>query len=290
MVGYAMTGSVREEVLFFLYGTGNNGKSTFREVLHALLGEYAMAADASLLLERKSPGGATPEIARLKGCRFVAVNETAENALLNETRVKYITSQDTIAARHLHKEYFDFDPTHKTFVTSNHKPIVYGTDVGIWRRIHLIPFSVSLDKVGEIEKNFRERRLLPELSGILNWAIEGAIIYGREGLNPPVSVLAATEDYREDMDVVGQWLTDRCELQEHATVPTSVAHMDYKSWAESEIGWALSQLKFRRNLTERGFKGRKGTGGQRLVEGLRLKAENAMRFPMVAGGRPPRRP
>jgi putative DNA primase/helicase len=288
MVGYAMTGSVREEVLFVLYGTGNNGKSTFREVVHALLGEYALASDASLLIERKT-SGATPEIARLKGRRFVAVNETAENDLLNETRVKYITSQDTIAARHLHKEYFDFDPTHKTFVTTNHKPVVRGADVGIWRRIHLIPFMIAIDKIGKIEKDFRERVLLPELSGILNWAIEGAIVYSREGLNPPATVLAATEDYRKDMDVVGQWLADRCELQEHATVRTNVAYADYAQWATSEIGWVLSPLKFRRNLTNRGFKSGKGTGGQRLIRGLKLNPLNATAMTAIAGGRPPGR-
>ena len=117
-----------------------------------------------------------------------------------------------------------------------------GADVGIWRRIHLIPFMIAIDKIGKIEKDFRERVLLPELSGILNWAIEGAIVYSREGLNPPATVLAATEDYRKDMDVVGQWLADRCELQEHATVRTNVAYADYAQWATSEIGWVLSPL------------------------------------------------
>jgi putative DNA primase/helicase len=272
MVGYTMTGLVREEVLFFLWGTGNNGKSTFRETVHTILGEYAIAADAGLLVGGKVPGGATPEIARLKGCRLVAINETAENDSLNETRVKYITSQDTITARHLHKEFFDFDPTHKGYVATNHKPIVHGSDVGIWRRIHLIPFTVALDKVGPIEKDFRERRLLPEISGILNWAVEGAMIYCRDGLNPPTTVLAATDDYRKDMDIVGDWLSDRCELDAHAAVPTATAYADYVGWAQAETGWALKQLKFRRNLTDRGFKGKKGTGGQRLIEGLKLKS------------------
>jgi putative DNA primase/helicase len=285
MIGYTMTGSVREEVLFVLYGTGNNGKSTFREIVHAILGDYAIAADASLLVERKMHGGATPEVARLKGRRFAAVNETAENDLLNETRVKYITSQDTISARHLHKEFFDFDPTHKTFITTNHKPIVHGSDIGIWRRIHLIPFTVALDKVGNVEKDFRERRLLPELSGILNWAIRGAVMYCRDGLNPPPIVLSATEEYRKDMDVVGQWLHERCELEVHAAVPSKIVYADYQRWADGEIGWVLSPLKFRRNLTERGFKAAKGTGGQRLVQGLKLKPVNAAIMGLVAAGR-----
>jgi putative DNA primase/helicase len=108
-------------------------------------------------------------------------------------------------------------------------------------------------------------------SGILNWALEGLAAYQREGLNPPRSVLSATQDYREDMDVVRQWIDDRCDVDQQATVPTGTAYRDYVHWAQAEIGWELSGLKFRRNLTERGFGGRKGTGGQRLIVGLRLK-------------------
>jgi len=101
------------------------------------MGGYALAADANLLIERKVPGGATEEIARLKGRPFVAVNETAENDQLNEARVKFITSQDTITARNLYGHFFDFAPTHETFLTTNHKPVVRGTDEGIWRRVNL---------------------------------------------------------------------------------------------------------------------------------------------------------
>jgi putative DNA primase/helicase len=108
-------------------------------------------------------------------------------------------------------------------------------------------------------------------SGILNWALEGLAAYQREGLNPPRSVLSATQDYREDMDVVRQWIDDRCDVDQQATVPTGTAYRDYVHWAQAEIGWELSGLKFRRNLTERGFGPRKGTAGQRLIVGLRLK-------------------
>jgi putative DNA primase/helicase len=171
--GYTLTGIVSEEVLFVLYGTGNNGKSTYRETLHALFGDYALAADAGLLTERKKAGGATEEIARLKGRRFVAINKTAENDHLNEARIKFITSQDTITARNLYGHLFDFFPTHKTSLTTNHKPIVRGTDEGIWRRVQLIPFTIIIPK-NAVEKDFRERRLMPELPGILNWALAGS--------------------------------------------------------------------------------------------------------------------
>jgi putative DNA primase/helicase len=269
--GYCLTGSVREEVAFVGYGTGNNGKSTYRETQHALLGDYALAADAGLLIERKNPGGATEEIARLKGRRFVAINETKENDQLNEARIKFITSQDTITARFLYGHLFDFFPTHKTFVTTNHKPIVRGTDEGIWRRLHLIPFTVTIPE-NAVEKDFRERHLMPELAGILNWAIQGAAAYLKEGLNPPAVVRAATDEYRHDMDVVGQWLEERCVRDPGAKTPTSVAYSNYKFWAEDEIGWTLSQIRWRRNLTDRGFAAAKGTHGQREIKGLRLKS------------------
>ncbi len=271
VVGYTLTGIVSEEVLFVLYGIGSNGKSTYRETVHALLGDYALAADAGLLTERKKPGGATEEIARLKGRRFVAVNETAENDHLSEARIKFITSQDTITARNLYGHLFDFFPTHKTALTTNHKPIVRGTDEGIWRRLHLIPFIVTISK-SAVEKDFRERRLMPELSGILNWALAGLADYLKQGLNPPRTVLASTQDYRNDMDVVGQWIAERCEVNPKASVPTSAAYSDYSQWAADEVGWELRKLTFRRHLSDRGFAAVKGTHGQRMIVGLRLKS------------------
>jgi putative DNA primase/helicase len=272
--GYALTGSVREEVLFILFGTGNNGKSTFRETLHKMLGEYATAADAGLLIERKNPGAATPEIARLQGRRLVAINETAENDKLNEARVKFLTSQDTITGRKLYADFFDFIPTHKAFLTTNHKPIVRNADIGIWRRIHLWPFTVTIPEE-VVEKDFATKRLMPELSGILNWALDGLAAYQRGGLDPPSIILSATQDYREEMDVVGQWLDERCERDPQATVPSGSAYTDYKYWADAEIGWAFSALTFRRQLSDRGFRSRK-SHGQRQIIGLRLKPPTAL--------------
>jgi putative DNA primase/helicase len=268
--GYTLTGSAREEVLFVLYGTGNNGKSTYRETKHSLLGDYALAADAGLLIERKTPGAATPELARLKGRRLVSINETSENDHLNEAGVKFITSQDKITARNLYQDFFDFDPSHKTFLTTNHKPIVRGTDIGIWRRIHLLPFTVAIPPE-KVEKDFRQRRLMPELPGILNWALAGLTAYRKQGLNPPQTVLASTKEYREDMDVVGQWINERCVRDSKASVATSKAYEDYAEWAEQEVGWELKKLTFRRHLTDRGFSSKKGTHGQRMILGLRLK-------------------
>jgi len=271
VVGYTLTGSAREEVMFVLYGTGNNGKSTFRETVHSLVGDYALASDAGLLIERNTPGGATPELARLRGRRLVSINETSENDHLNEARVKFITSHDKITARNLYQQFFDFDPSHKTFLTTNHKPIIRGTDIGIWRRIHLLPFTVAIPP-DKVEKDFRERRLKPELPGILNWALAGLAAYLKQELNPPETVLASTKGYLEDMDVVGQWIAERCEVDPKASVPTGEAYSDYSRWAADEVGWELKKLTFRRNISDRGFLAKTGAHGQRMIQGLRLKS------------------
>jgi putative DNA primase/helicase len=192
-----------------------------------------------------------------------------------------------ITARNLYGHFFDFFPTHKTFITTNHKPIVRGTDEGIWRRIHLLPFTVIIP-TSLIEKDFRERRLVPEMAGILNWAMEAVAAYLKDGLNPPPIVrAAATDDYRQDMDVVGQWLDERCVCEHGATTSTSTAYSDYKFWANDEIGWTLSKIRWRRNLSDRGFGAEKGTHGQRLIKGLRLKYGYGAATPMtvIPGGR-----
>jgi putative DNA primase/helicase len=225
------------------------------------------------------------ENARLKGVRFVAINETKENDQLNEARVKFITSQDTMTARYLYGHLFDFFPTHKTFVTTNHKPIVREIDEGIWRRLHFIPFTVTIPQ-DLVEKDFRERRLMPELSGILNWMIEGVAAYLKEGLNPPTIVRDATDEYRQDMDVVGQWLEERCVRDHGASTSTSSAYYDYKYWADDEIGWTLSKMRWRRNLSDRGFKSNKSTHGQRVIKGLRLKSAVPPPMTVIPGGRP----
>jgi P4 family phage/plasmid primase-like protien len=282
-MGYFLTGVVKEEVMIFAYGTGNNGKSTERETVFSIMGDYAIAAASGLLIEQKTAEGATPEVARLKGRRLVTINETREGDILNEARLKFLTGHDTISARYLYENPFDFYPTHKGMITTNHKPIVKGSDVGLWRRIHLWPYTVQIPNE-EIERDFRERKLMPERSGILNWMLAGLRAYLQVGLSPPGAVLAATSAYREDMDIISQWLDERCIIQAEATIPTSMAYFDYQQWAKTEISWEFSPMKFRRNLTDRGFAAKKGAKGQRLIVGLKLKEPTPLTI--LQGGRP----
>jgi putative DNA primase/helicase len=276
-VGYMLTGKTVEEVMFILWGDGVNGKSTFRETIFAMLGDYAIGADVSLLITNYRQGGATPDLARLHGRRLVTVNETEEKDQLNESRVKFITSNDVITARGLYEGFFDFMPSHKTVLTTNHKPIVKGTDEGIWRRIHLWPFIVIIPK-REKDRDFRVKKLMPELGGILNWALDGLKEYHRIGLEPPPSVVAATNEYREDMDIIGRWLDERCVLDLNARVKSTALYADFKEWGKLEMGWEMSATVFGRNLGRR-FK-RAKVDRERGFSGLRLYDPRQDRLPM----------
>jgi putative DNA primase/helicase len=267
-MGYLLTGLTNEEVLFVLWGTGSNGKSTFRETIFALLGDYAVGSDASMLVTTKHAGGATPDLARLCGRRLLTINETQQNDFLNEARVKFITSHDTITARNLYEAPFDFTPTHKTCLTTNHKPIVRGTDAGIWRRLHLVPFLTTIEPESR-DPQFREKMLTPELSGILNWAIDGLKAYNRVGLNAPQAVASATAEYHHDMDIVGLWLEDHCERDPGAVEKSAVLYFDYEKWSKEQVGFAKSAISFGRELVDRGFE-RTKLKGDRAFRGLKL--------------------
>ena len=167
-------------------------------------------------------------------------------------------------------------------MATNHRPVVKGMDDGTWRRIHPTPFTKRIDNP---QRDFRERFLVPELSGILNWALEGLMNYLRRGLHPPRTVLAATEEYRQDMDIVGRWIEECCDLDPAAKEPTRSLYNAFAIWAEHELGWTnLSSTKFARELSEREFRKEKGTGGVRCTLGLRLKPDT-IRQTMMTWGR-----
>jgi putative DNA primase/helicase len=182
--------------------------------------------------------------------------------------VKFITSHDVITARNLYEAPFDFAPTHKSFLTTNHKPIVRGTDAGIWRRLHLVPFLTTIAP-DDRDPYFRQKMLMPELSGILNWAVAGLKSYNRVGLNAPQAVTNATDAYRHDMDLVGLWIEDQCERDPGSVLKTAELHHDYKQWAEKQVGFAMSTIAFARELSGRGFEPTK-IGGSRGFRGLKL--------------------
>jgi putative DNA primase/helicase len=266
-VGYSLTGSVSEHVLFFAYGTGANGKTTFIESVRELLGEYAKATAPDLLLAKKFDRHAA-EIAVLRGARFVTTVEVGEGRAWDEARVKWLTGGDTITARFMHENPFEFTPSHKFWIAANHKPRVGGTDVGFWRRVHFIPFTVTVPK--EQQDPELRAKLRGELAGILRWAVDGCLAWRREGLRPPAAVLAATQAYRSGEDVLAAFLDERCVKENGARVLGSALYSTFREWAEGNGERHMTARAFGDALEERGFE-RLRSNGQRWFVGLKLR-------------------
>lgn len=252
-VGYALTGTTSEQVLFFAYGSGANGKSTLTDTLQALLGDYARQAAPDLLLARQDahPTG----VADLHGARLVVATEVEEGRRLGEATVKQLTGGDRIKARFMRQDFFEFTPTHKFFLHGNHRPVVRGTDHAIWRRLRLIPFTVTIPD--EEQDRHLVERLRGELPGILRWAIEGCLRWQRHGLSEPDAVLAATSAYRREMDSLGGFLEEHCVMAEHAQASAASLYQAYKAWLDENGEESVSQKAFGSALADRGFESRK---------------------------------
>jgi putative DNA primase/helicase len=252
-VGYSLTGSTGERCLLFLYGAGANGKSTFLEILRALLAEYAQQADFTTFLERKGDGPRN-DIARLFGARVVTSSEVGEGKRLNESLVKTLTGNDTVTARFLHAEFFEFTPTFKLWLAANHRPVIRGTDNAIWGRVRLVPFTVAIPE--EERDQDLKRKLLLELPGVLAWAVAGCLLWLENGMAMPAAVADATESYRRESDTLGAFIEDCCELvPNNREVATRAADLYavYKRWAADGGEYELSQTAFGRQFEERGI-------------------------------------
>ena len=269
VAGYALTGDVSEHALFFLYGLGANGKSVFVRTLLDLLGDYAMQAAPELLLAKRE-GGVPCDVAEIAGHRLVATIEVDEGRRLAESLVKSLTGGDRQKARFMRENFFEFEPTHTIFLVANHKPVVRGADYAMWRRIRVVPFEVTIP---ERERDPRLlERLAGERAGILRWAIEGCLAWQQEGLGLPEAVLAATDDYRTEMDPVGAWVEECC--LEHPQAQASAAELweSFRDWAKraGEEG-TRTQTAFGRRLGARaGLEPGKGPAGRRVWTGIRL--------------------
>ena len=272
-VGYSLTGSTREQCLFFLYGTGANGKSTFLEVIRALLGDYAATTEFSTFVaDRKS--GVRNDIARLHSARMVTAIEVGEGKRFAEELIKTLTGGDTVAARFLYREFFEFRPRFKVWLAANYKPEIRGTDWAIWRRIRLIPFTVTIPPEEQIPD--LADQLKAELAGILNWALEGLKDWLANGLQPPPEVVEATEAYRAEMDIVGMFIKDACILDPKAVTPSKTLYDAFKDWCAENGYEPFGQTAFGRRLAAKGFaSGRAYVEGRlrRCWFGIRLRSE-----------------
>ena len=267
-IGYSITGDTREQCLHLCHGSGSNGKSTILDVLEQLTGEYGAQADFNTFLERRNDSGPRNDIARLAGARLVRSSEIGENKRLNEGLIKSITGGDTITARFLYSEDFEFKPMFKLWLAANHKPVIRGTDWAIWRRVRLLPFDVTITP--EQRDDELPKKLKQELPGILNWAIAGCLRWLESGLNPPQIVLAATAEYRSESDSIGTFISEQCEVGKAFEVSAGDLYKAFKRWASENGEHEMSNTMFGRRLSERGFEVRK-QGAYKYRVGLRLE-------------------
>jgi putative DNA primase/helicase len=250
MVGYSLTGSTREHALFFLYGTGANGKSVFLTTISGVLGEYAKTAPASSFTARANEQHPT-DLAGLRGARFVTASETEDGARWAESKIKSLTGGDKITARFMRCDFFEFVPEFKLVIAGNHKPGLRSVDEAMRRRLLLVPFTVTIPHA-ERDPGLGEKLRL-EFPGILAWAVEGCLAWQRKGLNPPAAVQKATRDYLAAEDAIGEWLEDRCIADIALWTAGAVLFSDYKGWCEKAGERAMSPKRFTQALDARGF-------------------------------------
>lgn len=246
--GYSMTGEVSEHALIFLYGSGANGKSTFLNTLMYLFGDYGQPTDPDLLLSKNGEAHPTG-VADLRGARMAVTNEIEDGRRLAENLVKQLTGGDRLKARFMRQDFFSFSPSHKLWMAGNHKPIVRGQDDGIWRRIKMVPFQVTIPPE-ERDKNL-EKSLRGEASGILQWAIEGAVEWYAAGLEIPEKVSAAVAEYRHEQDNLADFLDEMCVFQPSARCQKRKLYTCYQNWCDENGQRAYSRKRLGSTIKER---------------------------------------
>ena len=270
--GYSLTGCTREQCFFVLHGSGRNGKSTLLGILSRLFGEYGLSTAPETFLDRKT-GASTNDLARLRGARFVSSIETKEGGRLAESFVKAVTGNDRISARFLFHEFFDFEPTFKLWLGTNHKPIIRDTGEAIWRRVRLIPFDQHFE--GERDDKELLQKLEAELPGILAWALHGCLEWQRRGLGVSSAVRDATLTYRVDSDVIGAFLDDKCDVEPQASATAAELYGAYKTWCAENGERETTQKIFGGRLTDRGYHSYRLVSGRTGWRGIGIRAHEA---------------
>lgn len=266
--GLALSGQVLNRPVLLFYGTGANGKTTMIETLLTLLGPLGHKTRAEVLMARRR-GSAPDEVAALAGKRLVVASELSDGRL-DEALVKDLTGGDAISARHLYGRPFTFSPGFSLFLYGNRRPTITGTDDGIWRRVQLVPFGVQIppaERDPDLPAKLRE-----ELPGILAWAVRGWSAWRRNGFTPPAAVQAATADYREESDTLGQFLAERCLLGADKSVRAGDLYDEYAKWATAGNLPVLSSVRFSRAMAERGMGKQRHASGHVVYAGVGVLA------------------
>lgn len=283
-VGWSITGVVNQETIFFQHGAGANGKTTFNNLMRVMLGDYWAKVPISALMHKRLDGGVPNDIMLLRGARFVSCQETDRGSRFDESKLKDLTGRDSLSGRFLYGEFITFQPTHKLWIYGNYRPNVVGTDHGLWRRIHEIPYPVKFEPASklpsepspfvQLRDHLLEDQLLEELSGIFAWAVEGCRLWQQDGMRleaPPV-VEASVQDYHTEIDKVGRFLSECCEFDPYYRVTLSQVFKAWRYWFEEEEGSKdamLGRRNFNAELSRR-FQ-RKDTAQGDVWIGVKLK-------------------
>lgn len=271
MVGYCLTGSTAAHALFFLYGTGANGKSVFVNTLATILGDYATSAPMDTFMEARGDRHPT-DLAGLRGARFVSSIETEQGRRWNESKVKAITGGDKVSARFMRQDFFEYTPQFKLVIAGNHKPAIRNVDEAMKRRLHLIPFTVTIPP--ERRDAMLTDKLLAERDGILAWAVEGCLAWQREGLQPPASVVSATAEYFDEEDAVGDFLDEEAQRHPQARVAVADVFQRWQDWAGRRGEYVGTSRWLAQQLANRGFERTRIHGGVKALAGLSLKPKD----------------
>lgn len=267
-IGYSLTGAVRERAFFICYGFGRNGKSVFIDTISKLLGDYSRNTTADSLM-RKQNGSIPNDLARLKGARFVTTAETDEGRQLHESLIKSLTGGDRITARYLFNEYFDFYFEGKLWLATNHKPVIKDQSNGMWDRIKLIPFVVTISPDRAIDKDELVDLLLGEAAGILAWAVAGCLKWQSEKrLVTPPAIEREVAQYKYEQDSIAQFLLEKTETGEFFQIENSVLFGAYRDYCRENNEFEFSHRRFSQKLIERGFT--QSRQSKRYWNGIRL--------------------
>jgi len=277
-LGYSITGLTDEQVLFFLYGDGANGKSVFVEVVMEVFGPYGQKAPTEMLVERRF--SAIPnDIARLAGARLAVAAEASEGVALDEARVKDLTGGDKLVARFMRQDLFQFDPTHTLWAYGNHIPLIRGTDDGIWRRLQIVPFDVSIPE--ERRDPMLKQKLLSEGAGILRWIVEGSLGWQRVGLQTPEKVKRLSRAHRVEMDQTRRFLDEACEIGDDLEEESGAVYDAYVRWCHECGEEPVTKAMLGRKLNELGYRDRR-TNSARYRVGLQVSSRlSGIKGPLI---------
>jgi putative DNA primase/helicase len=278
LAGYCLTGSTQEHALFFLYGRGGNGKGVFLNTLTAVGGDYAKVAPVDTFtaaMGERHPA----DMAMLRGARLVTAQETEEGRQWAEAKVKALTGGDPITARFMRGDFFTYQPAFKLVIAGNHKPGLRNVDEAMRRRFHLIPFNVTIP-AAERDVMLPEK-LKAEWSGVLQWALEGCLLWQRNGLRPPAAVRDATDSYLAAEDATTAWLDEECVVDAKAWCKTTDLFDSWKRWSERTGERFVKRKQFMAQLEGKNFRQARHSSGDRGFAGVALKAMGEQKTPMT---------